>query len=132
MHDNLKNNPEIDINILIGELQNNIDEFEKIDNDIEPSVKADILNRSLPGELRWINLFRFKNDYNKCSEYVKDVLPEIISSNLKEFINNNQNYINIFSVENNNINSYKINLLKILKKVDVITVINGVISFIIV
>ena len=138
MHDNLKNNPEIDIKILIGELQNNIDEFEKIDNDIEPSVKADILNRSLPGELRWINLFRFKNDYNKCSEYVKDVLPEIISSNLKEFINNNQNYINIFSVENNNINSYKINslkqkhLLKILKKVDVITVINGVISFIIV
>jgi hypothetical protein len=132
MHDNLKNNPEIDIKILIGELQNNIDEFEKIDNDIEPSVKAGILNRSLPEELRWINVFQFKNDWNKCSEYVKDVLPEIISSNLKEFINNNQNYINIFSVENNNINSYKINLLKILKKVDVITVINGVISFIIV
>jgi len=132
MHDNLKNNPEIDIKILIGELQNNIDEFEKIDNDIEPSVKAGILNRSLPEELRWINVFQFKNDWNKCSEYVKDVLPKIISSNLKEFINNNQNYINIFSVENNNINSYKINLLKILKKVDVITVINGVISFIIV
>jgi len=57
MHDNLKNNPEIDIKILIGELQNNIDKLEKIDNDIEPSVKAGILNRSLPEELRWINVF---------------------------------------------------------------------------
>jgi len=52
-----------------------IDELEKIDNDIESSVKVGILNRSLPEELRWINVFQFKNDWNKCSEYVKDVLP---------------------------------------------------------
>ena len=81
----------MDINIFIAELQNTLDELEKIDNDIESSVKVGILNRGLPEELRWINVFQFKNDWNKCSKYVKDVLPEIISSNLKEFLTNNQN-----------------------------------------
>jgi len=91
-----------------------IDELEKIDNDIESSVKVGILNRSLPEELRWINVFQFKNDWNKCSEYVKDVLPEIISSNLKESLTNNQNNKNIFSIENNtNINTNKKKLTKI-------------------
>ena len=99
--------------IFIAELQNTIDELEKINNDIKPSVKVDIFNRSLPKELRWINVFQFKNDWIKCSEYVKDVLPEIISSNLKESINNNQNNKNIFSIEiNNNINSNKKKLTK--------------------
>jgi len=55
--DNLKYNPEVDINIFITELLNTIDEHEKIDNEIELSVKAGILNRSLPEELRWINVF---------------------------------------------------------------------------
>jgi len=64
--------------IFIAELQNTIDELEKINNDIKPSVKVDIFNRSLPKELRWINVFQFKNDWNKCSEYIKDILPEII------------------------------------------------------
>jgi len=74
---------------------------------------VEILNRSLPEELCWINVFQFKNDWNKCSEYVKDVLPEIISSNLKESINNNQNIKNIFSIENNNnINANKKTLTK--------------------
>jgi len=72
--DNLKYNPEVDINILMAVLQNTIDELERIDNDdIESSVKVDILNRSLPEELRWINVFQFKNDWNKCSKYGKDV-----------------------------------------------------------
>jgi len=48
--------------IFIAELQNTIDELEKINNDIKPSVKVDIFNRSLPKELRWINVFQFKND----------------------------------------------------------------------
>ena len=105
---NLKYNPEVDINIFIAELQNTIDELEKIDNYIESSVKVGIFNRSLPEELRWINVFQFKNNWNKCSEYVKYVLPEIISSNLKESLTNNQNNKNIFSIENNtNINTNK-------------------------
>jgi len=48
----LKYNPEVDINIFIAELQNTLDELEKIDNDIESSVKVGILNRGLPEELR--------------------------------------------------------------------------------
>jgi len=58
-----------------------------------------ILNRSLPKELHWINVFQFKNNWNKCSEYDKDVLPEIIFLNLKEYINNNQNNKNKFSIK---------------------------------
>jgi len=58
----LKYNQEVDINIFIAELQNTTDELEKIDNDIESSVKVGILNRSLPEELRGINVFQFKND----------------------------------------------------------------------
>ena len=58
--DNLKYNPEVDINIFISGLQNTIDELEKIDNDIKSSVKVGILNRSLPEELHWINVFQFK------------------------------------------------------------------------
>jgi len=134
--DNLKYNPEVDINIFIAELQNTIDELKKIDNDIEPSIKVGILNRSLREELRRINEFQFKNDWNKCSEYFKNELPEIISSNLKESIDNNQNNKNIFSLENNiNINTNKKKhsktkeFTKILKMVDVITDANGDISF---
>jgi len=71
--DNLKYNTDIDINIFIADLQNIFDELEKIDNDIESNIKAGILNRSLPEELRWINVFQFKDDWNKCSEYVMNM-----------------------------------------------------------
>jgi len=86
-------------------------------------------------EFRCINIFQFKNDWSKCSENFKDVLPEVISSNLNESINTNQNNKIIFSIENNNnINANKKNLtktkdlLKILKMVYSITVVNRVIS----
>jgi len=44
----LKYNEEQDINIFIATLQNLIDELENIDHDMEPSIKAGILNRALP------------------------------------------------------------------------------------
>eukprot|EP00833_Pecoramyces_ruminatium_P000736 jgi/Orpsp1_1/1174768/evm.model.c7180000051328.1 len=95
----MKYNTEIDINIFIAELQNTIDELESIDVDLEASTKAGILNRCLPEELRWINVFQYKNDWIKCSNYVKEVIPEIISSNLRESINNNNQNKSIFSLE---------------------------------
>jgi len=51
-----------DINIFMAELQNTIDELEKIDTDLTSSTKVGILNRALPENLRWINVFQYKDD----------------------------------------------------------------------
>ena len=75
---NLKFNKDEDINIFIVTLQNALDEYELIDNDISDPSMSGILNRSLPENLRWINVFQFKNDWNKLCEYVKNVIPDII------------------------------------------------------
>jgi len=72
-----------DINIFISTLQNAIDELKNLD-DIEPTIKAGILNRALPENLRFINVFQYKNDWEKLCEYVKNVLPDIVFSNMKE------------------------------------------------
>jgi len=96
---NLKYNEDEDINIFIATLQNAIDEYELIDHDISDANKAGILNRSLPENLRWINVFQYKNDWKKLCEYVKNVIPDIIFSNLREttLIKDNEN--KIFNVE---------------------------------
>jgi len=65
-----------DINIFIANLQNNIDELEKIDNDLSSNSKVGILSRNLPENLRWINVFQYKDDWNACCTYVKNVIPE--------------------------------------------------------
>ncbi|KAG4083508.1 hypothetical protein H8356DRAFT_1381017 [Neocallimastix lanati (nom. inval.)] len=82
----LKFNEDQDINIFMATLQNTIEEYESIDHDIEDSIKAGILNRALPENLRFINVL---------SNYVKDVIPDIKFSNMKEHtkIENSQKHI---------------------------------------
>jgi len=50
-----------DINKFLANLQNLFDELEKIDNDIPQNTKIDILNQSLPNNLRFINVFQYSN-----------------------------------------------------------------------
>ena len=97
---NLKFNEDDDINIFIATLQNAIDEYEVIDHDISDSSKAGILNRALPENLRWINVFQYKDDWNKLCDYVKNVIPDIIFSNLRETNDSKQNE-SIFHLETN-------------------------------
>jgi len=92
----LKYNEEQDINIFIATLQNLIDELENIDHDMEPSTKAGILNRALPENLRFINVFQYKHDWNKLCEYVKNVIPDIVFSNLKESLKSEESTKQIF------------------------------------
>ena len=81
---NLKFNEDQDINIFMATLQNTIEEYENIDHDIEDSIKAGILNKALPENLRFINVFQYKDNWGRLSNYVKDVIPDIIFSNMKE------------------------------------------------
>eukprot|EP00833_Pecoramyces_ruminatium_P010631 jgi/Orpsp1_1/1184663/evm.model.c7180000090451.1 len=81
---NLKYDINEDIHIFIFTLQNYIDDLENIEGDLPDNTKVGILNRSLPENLRWINLFQFKDNWLKCTEYAKTVIPEIIFSNTKE------------------------------------------------
>eukprot|EP00833_Pecoramyces_ruminatium_P006363 jgi/Orpsp1_1/1180395/evm.model.c7180000073227.1 len=81
---NLKYDINEDIHIFISTLQNYIDDLENIEGDLPDNTKVGILNRSLPENLRWINLFQFKDNWLKCTEYAKTVIPEIIFSNTKE------------------------------------------------
>jgi len=73
-----------DINTFIAMLQNSINALENLEGDMADPIKAGILNRALPKNLRFINVLRYKSNWNKCCEYVKDVIPEIIFSNNKE------------------------------------------------
>jgi len=59
-----------DISIFIANLQNLFNEIAKIDSEISDSSKIGILNRCLPENLRWINVFQFST-WNDCSKYVK-------------------------------------------------------------
>ena len=44
------------------------------------------MNRALPENLRFINVFQYKNDWEKLCEYIKNVLPDIVLSNMKESV----------------------------------------------
>eukprot|EP00833_Pecoramyces_ruminatium_P011506 jgi/Orpsp1_1/1185538/evm.model.c7180000094294.1 len=95
----LKYSTEEDIHIFLAILQNMIEELERIDTDIPDSNKVGILNRTLPENLRWINVFQFNNDWNSCCNYVKRIVPDIIFSNLKETSNIEENPPNILNTE---------------------------------
>ena len=101
----LKYNKKKDINIFMSELQNIIDDLEKLDGDMNSNTKVGILNRTLPENLRYINVFQYINNWDECTSYVKRVVPEIIISNNIE-INNIKidNTKRIFSIENENTN----------------------------
>ena len=79
----MKFDTKTDINIFIANLQNLIDELEKIDNDLSINTKIGILNRSLPEDLRWIKVFQHKS-WESCCSYVKEIIPNIVLSNLKK------------------------------------------------
>ena len=89
------------INIFMATLQNTIEEYESIDHDIEDSIKAGILNRALPENLRFINVFQFKDNWGRLSNYVKDVIPDIIFSNMKEHTKIEDSQKHIFLAEQN-------------------------------
>jgi len=95
----LKYDEDKNINIFISEMQNLIDELESIDTDLTNCEKVGILNRSLPDHLRFINVFKYKDNWQMCSFYAREVIPEIIFSNKKESNNQKENTKNIFSLE---------------------------------
>jgi len=80
----LKFEEEQDINIFMADLKNTIEELEKIDEDLNTSTKVGILNRALPENLRFINVFQYNSNWEKCTYYVKDVISQILLSNLTE------------------------------------------------
>ena len=82
--ENLKYNTEIDINIFIAALENIFEELEYIDTPINDEIKVGIFNRSLPENLRFINVFQFKENWVECKKYAAKIIPDIIFSNLKE------------------------------------------------
>ena len=93
----LKYNTELDINMFITDLKNKISQYLKIDTNMSNSTKVGILNRSLPENIRWINVFQYVDNWKQCCQYVKKVIPEIVFSNFKE-----QNILNTIN-DNNNI-----------------------------
>ena len=81
---NMKYDSLVDINIFLSSLENLFDELELIEKPLSDENKIGILNRSLPENLRWINVFQYRDDWNKCQQYVTKVIPGIIYSNIKE------------------------------------------------
>jgi len=76
----LKFEEEQDINIFMADLQNTIEELEKVDEDLNSSTKVGTLNRALPEDLRFINVLQYNSNWEKCTNYVKDVIPQILLS----------------------------------------------------
>jgi len=54
----LKYNLEDDVHIFLAFLQNLLDKLERIDSDINDNIKVGILNRALPENIRFINVFQ--------------------------------------------------------------------------
>eukprot|EP00833_Pecoramyces_ruminatium_P007340 jgi/Orpsp1_1/1181372/evm.model.c7180000076991.1 len=98
-----KYNINIDINIFISFLQNIFDELESLDYKITDDARVGILNRSLPEDLRYINVFQFKDNWNTCINYVTKVIPEILYSNKKEGKMKNDNKELLFTGNNKSI-----------------------------
>jgi len=96
-----------DINTFIVILQNSINDLENLEEDMANPIKAVILNRTLPENLRFINVFQYKSNWNKCCEYVKDVIPEIIFSNIKEIKQSKPFTNDILSINIKNSKNFK-------------------------
>jgi len=60
--------------------------------DMTDNIKVGILNRALPENLRWINVFQFSG----CYSYVKRLIPDIAFSDIKERKIQEQNPKNYF------------------------------------
>ena len=82
--DKLKYDPNMDINIFISFMENIFDELEILNYNITDDARVGILNRSLPENLRWINVFQFRDNWENCHKFVVKVIPDIIYSRKKE------------------------------------------------
>ena len=91
-----------DISIFIANLQNLFKEISKIDSEISDSSKIGILNRCLPENLRWINVFQFST-WNDRIKFVKRVIPEINLSNIKKSIISSNQINIVFNINKNKI-----------------------------
>lgn len=80
----IKYDPNIDIHIFLSYLKNIFDELDYLDSPIPDDVRVGILNRSLPDNLRFINVFQFRDNWSDCHKYTSKVIPDIIYSNKKE------------------------------------------------
>ncbi|KAL6613365.1 hypothetical protein U3516DRAFT_750647 [Neocallimastix sp. 'constans'] len=98
---NFKFNGDQDINIFMVILQNIIEEYISIDHDIDHSIKADIINRAFPENLRFINVFQYIDNWGRLSNYIKDVIPDIVLSNMKEHSKIEDSQKHIFLTEQN-------------------------------
>eukprot|EP00833_Pecoramyces_ruminatium_P006047 jgi/Orpsp1_1/1180079/evm.model.c7180000072101.1 len=94
----MKFNDKIDIHMFISTLDSTLNELENIDSKIKDESKVEILNRALPEELRFINVFTYKKSWKKCCKYVCDVIPPILLSRMKEDSTGNNPQENIYSV----------------------------------
>lgn len=65
-------------------MENIFDELEILNYNISDDARVGILNRSLPENLRWINVFQFRDSWEDCYKYVVKVIPDIIYSHRKE------------------------------------------------
>ena len=70
---NLKYDLTTDINIFITTLENYFDELEFINKLISDETKVGIFYRSLPDDLKWINVFQFSDNWNQCQTFVKEL-----------------------------------------------------------
>ncbi|ORX79352.1 hypothetical protein BCR32DRAFT_246436, partial [Anaeromyces robustus] len=66
----LKFDTSVDINIFISYIENIFDELELLDHNIPDEAKVGFLNRSLPENLRWINVFQFRDNWKNCITYI--------------------------------------------------------------
>jgi len=66
--------PQVDINLFVSALENLFDELEFIEKPLIDENKI-ILNRSLPENFRWINVFQYRDDWNKYQQYTTNVIP---------------------------------------------------------
>jgi len=95
------------IHIFLASLQNLFEELEIIDTNITDNEKVGILNRVLLENLRWINVFQFNNDRERCCSYVKRLIPDIAFSNIKEIKIQEENPKNTINAQINYKNKLK-------------------------
>jgi len=107
----LKYNMEDDIHIFLSKFQNLIDDLERIDSDLSDNVKVGMLNRSLPENIRWVNVFQFNNNWKGCCSYLERIIPDIIFSKIREntITENQQSIFNVTTHNKNNNDQIKKN-----------------------
>ena len=102
----IKYNIEDDIHIFLSKFQNLIDDLEWIDSDLSDNVKVGMLNRSLPENIRWVNVFQFNNDWKAYCSYLERIIPGTVFSKIREntLTENQQNIFNVTTTRNKNNN----------------------------